>query len=141
MGDEVYNRQQKQTINRIKAICEEVEELLGIDREWEIKYTFDPGYDGDTGVEEGGESTISIYTTTAVTTAQWHYKRAMIRWYLGTACNQSDEDLFRIAVHECVHILNSPIASQLKHKKQITILEEHATELMTRALLSAAGRL
>lgn len=130
MSVEAYNSEQEKTIKRIQRITARLEKLFGLDQEWAIKHYFDPGYDGDGEIEEGGKSSVSVYTTTAVTAAAWQYKRANIRWFLGTCCKQSDEDLRAVAIHEYVHCLNNPIACNLKHNKYIVVMEEHATELI-----------
>lgn len=131
------NEQLKATQRRIEGITAPLEEELGLSAWWQIDHHFVEGFDGDCEIEE--ESKVSIYTTTAVTTAQWQYRMAKISWYLARAAAVDDARLEDIAVHEYVHILNSPLAACVKVNPLHSQLEEFTTETLSRVIQRARG--
>lgn len=128
-------------VERVQGIADSAAEMLGMQYQYELTHIFDDGHDGDDAVE--GSEIPQVYTTCAVTTAQWQYKRAQIRWYLPICATHSDESLFTVAVHELVHVLLNPVDSLLPEDEHGWYSErnEFATESVTRAILTAAGLL
>jgi|SRR5579863_2319099 len=121
---------------RVLKITKALEAELGLDGWLDIKHIFDPGYDGDTTIDTDGSP--SVYRTTAITTAQWKYRYATIRWYLPTAAQQDDDTLALIAIHEYIHVLLAPLTSP-HHKSMAADLEEFVTESIARVIAKARG--
>jgi hypothetical protein len=130
----VYNAEQKRTILRILALCEEIETRLGIKGHWIVTHRFETGMDGD---DEMGDAKVS--QTTATTVAQWQYRQGKMRWYLPVAATQNDDMLRLTALHEYVHLLSYAIYELIPDKPFHDKLIELVTENVTRAICSATG--
>lgn len=129
-------------VDRITEIADEAAQLVGMLDQFELTYLFDEGHDGD-NVSGSGNQIPQVSVTCAVTTAQWQYKRAKIRWFLPICATLTDERLFAVAVHELVHVLLNPLDSLLPEEDDdhwYADRNEFATESVTRAILTAAGR-
>ena len=124
------------TVKRIERITKRLERELGLIGWLLIKHVFDPGYDGDTALEQNG--TLSVYKTSAITTAQWQYRFATIRWFLPTCSQQSDDMIELIAIHEYIHAVLAPLTAQ-HHKSMNSDLEEFVTESLARMIGYAKG--
>jgi len=129
---EALNSIQKRTARRVLRICTVASDILGMAPEWEIGHVFNVSHDGEDSVEKAG--TVSVFTTMACTVAQWQYGRAKIRWYLPMCVGATDEQILRNAIHEFVHVLNSPTAGLIKAGDLPALLDEKSTENVTRAI-------
>lgn len=132
------NKQLEAAQKRVEKITHALEKELGLTDWWEIKHHFVEGHDGDTEMEE--HSKVSVYTTCAVTTAQWQYRRAKVTWYLPAVAGIDDDALEDIAVHEYVHVLNSPVAGLVKVNPLHSLIDEFTTETISRVIQRARGR-
>lgn len=79
--------------------------------------------------------------TVATTFTRWHYRHAVIRWYLPACRVLTLRDLEDAVVHEYAHVLLAAIGDRLTDGSDEH--NEHATESVSRALLCtfrAAGK-
>jgi len=83
----------------------------------------------------------------AETDAHWEYHQASIRWSLPNVAGTSEKYLDGTIVHELVHILLSPMESQLRTDQTaddgtpsgiVNGLCEHAVDAVARAILRVA---
>lgn len=79
----------------------------------------------------------------AETEAHWQYHQACIRWSLPNVAGVDDKYLEGTVVHELVHVLVSPIESQLRtdegdHAGIVNGLCEFAVDEVARAILRVA---
>ena len=123
----VYDAEEhKARVLRITGEIESWLDLGGID----IKHQFHDGhYEDHTQEEEYG-------VTTATTIVRWEYRFARIQWFLASVAIATDDELYRVALHEYVHVLMGPLQDCFK-SNHMAKLEERATEDIFRAIASA----
>lgn len=132
MNQEVTKTAQK----RVERITKALEKELGLRGWYDFNHVFDAGYDGDTTIDSDGSP--SVYRTCAITTSQWKYRYATIRWFLPTVAQQDDAMLELIAIHEYIHAMLGPLTSP-HHKSMSADLEEFVTESLARMIGHARG--
>lgn len=116
-------------IDRVIRITGEIEEWLDLDG-IDVKHQFHDGhYEDHTQETEYG-------TTTATTVVRWEYRFARIQWFLASVAVATDEELYRVALHEYCHVLMGAMQDCLKPNHNMK-LEERVTENFFRAILSA----
>jgi hypothetical protein len=104
---------------------------------WEIEHVFLDSFFGDDGEED--------FKVTAVTESRWNYFQAKIKWYLPSAVRHSDNNLDKVCLHECCHVLLSaeqgiPETATLPEDEWLDACAEKielATEMTTLALWDA----
>lgn len=131
-----FNEQQLIVIGRIAKTSDTLEDELGLNGFLQIKHIYDAGMDGDhaSSLDEA-----NLFGTCAITTPNWHYSAATIRWFLPTTALLTDNELEQVAVHEYVHILVHPITQLITSAKDLGIREEFATERIARMVCHARG--
>ena len=130
----MFNEYQKVTRDRIIVIVDKLEHELGLDGWLQITHRFDTGHDGDIYDDDG-----KVSPTTAITTTQWQYRTAQIRWFLPVASTQTDEQLELTAIHELVHAVLAPTYELLPNKPGVDKLNEYVTESLCRMIGHARG--
>jgi hypothetical protein len=70
----------------------------------------------------------------ADTSAEWEYRSATIRWYLGRTATLADTDLEITAIHELSHVLLAPMESHVKNRytEQAEFAVENTARLIKR---------
>ncbi len=99
---------------------------------WDIRHLF---IEGKTDTESPD--------VMAETDAAWEYHQATVRWSLPAVAGADQKYLDGTLVHELVHVLLSPMESQLRtdegdHARIVNGLCEHAVDAVARAILRVA---
>jgi len=109
-----------------------VKTLMEIIEEWEPRLDL-PGITVRHKFHETTLDPSNPDQTAAVCTTKWEYRTANIDWYLPNLCDQDEQDLEQIVVHEYCHVLNAPVEAHTSAANSKFC--EIAAENVARALL------
>lgn len=134
MARKAHLEDQDEQEQRVLAICDRIEDELGLD--WiDVSHAFHTQLRG----EDSGDGQEDVETTAAVTVANWKYRTAAITWYLPMVATMSDGGLYEVAMHEYVHVLMGPLAGHISTKPNVHDLEEFTTECIARCMIRLSG--